>query len=533
MPIPTQQQFEEFSRLSPQAKREVCKEPRNFLMFFSYFFFEYIKYPFAPFHEDFEQDLVDLLEGRITELVWCTARDTAKTSFTKAWAIWLFANKKRKYYNQTSYDDANSDKFLFDCIIEMQTNNRLKEVYGDLFNAPAGFDVKQSKRVGDFITTTGTRVEAHTTQQSVRGRLHQSNRPDWYNMDDFETLKTVRSEAATREVNEHISELKGGIDQKDGRIHYLCNYISETANVAKLKKRAEQDPMLRFREVWRIGDDGKPTWPTRDVLTNEELKLPSNEGKVSIEAVEKSMWSPETGDSDFQREMMGKPVDPMGDGPDQQGFQALIPKDKIKITNDSFGLNAPYAIGVDPAGEGIDESVIVVRSEFQAMVYATEQKSSGKSLAKLVIEAMVEYNVPDTNVVVDAFGVGFKCVKQLALLGNNVLAVNVGEKEIIELEMIDGYLNDRSYAYFLLRNWLADGGELCYTGKWLEQLKCIRFRTSEKGIRQIIPKKEIIKRGKKSPDHADALMLSMLVSTMSYGGKVTHADENLVSRHLG
>ena len=435
-------------------------------------------------------------------------------------------NKRCYYPNIICQERVNAERFCYDVIVELQTNNRLRLDYGELFKSDRPqSELKQSKRLADFVLTNGIRCEAHTTGESIRGRLHDGHRPDMILMDDIENLKVARSEAAIREVADFMSEMRGGMDQKEGRVLILGNYVSDEANVAALKRDAKGNEMMRYREVWRVDEKtGKPSWPERDVLTDEELKLPENDGKVSIETKRREMWKEDGGNADYEREYQGKPVDPMGDGPDLQGYMALFPKDQQRIAAKPFLRQGPYAIGVDPGGDGENQTVIAVRSAFQLFVYLTEKKSSGKSVAKAVIEAMREFGVGAQSVVVDAFGVGFKCVQELALLGHHVRAVNVGEKLVCET---DGYLNDRAYGYFQFRDWMNQGGELCEHPAWREQLRCIRHRTDEKNRRQIIPKKEIIKRGYASPDVADAASYTFLTDLSGKSGEVIYGDSGV------
>jgi len=541
--IPTQEQLETFANLSPQGKKEVCKDPRNFLIFFSYFFIDFIKYPFAQFHAEWADDLADLYEGKITSLVLCTARETAKSSMAMAWYVWLIVNHENEYYNVDSYDKTNAETMLYEIVLHLQTNKRLIEVYGQLFNRERSMEEKQRKSVSDFITNNNVRVEAHSTQQPVRGRRHGSERPSYVLADDFETLTTVRSEELTRNIAQHFSEFAGGLDQKKGRVIYLCNYLSETGNVAMLEEKAKQSDdandasrqnKMRFRKVPRVNENNQPTWPERDVMTDEELKEPHNQNKVSIETKMKEMRNPETGDADWLREMQLQPVDPLGDGPDKQGFMALFTEDvrNSKVNQTTFADAPPYVIGVDPAGEGADKSSIAVRSAFHAKIYATENKSNQKSLALLVIAAAKEHKVPASGIVVDAFGIGFKVVQELAILGWPVKAVNVGEKTVMEMRGITGYNNDRAYMYFQMKEWLMQGGQLCYNDDIKQQLRLIRHRTNESGMRQLMPKKEIIKRGHRSPDELDSIALTFLTDLRHLGAKVNTADSEPISRFL-
>ena len=503
---PTFEKLRQLELLSPESRRAVFAGRYSLLLFFAYYFSEYLKSPFSEFHLEWGHDFGELTEGKITELGLFTFRESAKSSLAMVYVIQSICNGWYKYINCDAYERDNSERFLFDVVLNLQTNERLKVDYGELFNQASNKAEKTQKRISDFLTTNDIRVEAHTTGEPVRGRRHRESRPDLIIVDDFENLKTVRSEAVTKEVREHISEFKGGIDQKYGRMLFLGNKLSEDGNVASLIRRSSDDPMFRVRQVWILNDEGTPSWPERHVLTDEDLLTSPH--KVSIETIKRSMRDPETGDANFEREMLGVIIDPTGEGADRQGYYALFKPDSIRLTSRSFARQPPFVIGVDPAGDGSDKTKIAVRSAFMAKIVRTEAKSTGKSVALAVIEVMKEYNVHARSVVIDSFGVGFKALKELSLLGYNVMAVNVGERE----KATDGYLNDRAYAYFLFRDWMNSGGELCddVGETWKKELKSIRFFTDEKGVKRIIPKKEIIKRGYHSPDSADAVALSFL-----------------------
>jgi len=280
---------------------------RDFLLFFSYYFLHYIKYPYADFHYEMGQDIRDLVDGNLKELGWFMFRESAKTSFAKGVVLWCIAYKKFDYINVDSHDKNNSGRFLFDVVLELQINKRLKRDFGELFNAKRTDEQKTQKSIMDFLTSNGVRVEAHSTQEPVRGRLHGSTRPQFIIMDDFEDMTTIRSEAATRQVREHISEFKGGLDQERGRVLYLGNRLSEVGTVQSIIDRAKTDDSMRVRTVWIVDDNGMPTWPQKYVLSDEEA---IGSDKVSIEELKRRMWTPNNGHADFMREMMGKPFDP-------------------------------------------------------------------------------------------------------------------------------------------------------------------------------------------------------------------------------
>lgn len=281
----------------------------DFILFFVYYFGHYIDYRFAKFHYDMASDLHDLVEGKIKELAWIQYRESAKTSFAKAFIVYLICFRLDEYINVDSYDKENSERILFDVVWELQTNKRILDDFGQLYNAPRSRDQVSQKRVNNFITnapegTTGIRVEAHSTQEPVRGRIHGSKRPGVVVVDDFENKKTIKSEEYTKNIREHIQEFKGGLDSTRGRVLYLGNYLSEFANVQSIIERSKVDPLLRIRMV-PIEDEDGLTWTEKYVRTDAEVK----ENMISVESIRRRMWTIENQDDDFMAEMMCRPID--------------------------------------------------------------------------------------------------------------------------------------------------------------------------------------------------------------------------------
>lgn len=273
----------------------------NFGLFAIYYFSEYFKYSLAPYHYDFFQDCHDITNGEIREVAWIAFRESGKTSIAKLFVIWLAATKKRSYLNIDSYDKENAERILFDVAYEMVNNKRLQADFGVLFSKERGIsDIKQN-RINNFVCENGVRVEAHSTQESVRGRLHLNQRPDCLILDDIETNKTKDSVAYTKQVKDHISEAMAGMSP-DGFMLYLGNFITEYGNINNLFERAKTDKGIRIRNI-PVLVNGEPAWPSKYALTDEEA---AKTGKVSIEDKQRQL-----GHYVFSYEMMNKPIDEM------------------------------------------------------------------------------------------------------------------------------------------------------------------------------------------------------------------------------
>ena len=81
--------------------------------------------------------------------------------------------------------------------------------------------------------------------------------------------------------------------------------------------------------------------------------------------------------------------------------------------------------------------------------------------------------------------------------------MNVGK----EAEDGSKFLNKRAEAYYSIKQWMRNGGLLIKDNRW-KQLLNIRYRRQEKDQMQIMSKKDMRKEGIKSPNEADALMLT-------------------------
>lgn len=258
------------------------------------------------------------------ELLLLAFRESAKTSLVKEYVVHQIAYNEEEYIVWDSYDGGNSKRALFDIVVEMQTNKRIKEDFGELYNSKRSMDEVTQKSVSDFVTNPvrdeygeiihkGIRVEAHTTQEPARGFLHGGKRPGLVVLDDFENKKTVRSEAMTQAIWDHMQELKGGLDGVKSKVIYLGNYISQFANIQKILDRQKMDHMLRVHLVPVI-EKGIPTWFEKYTMTDAEAawfkqQYPGLMPKISLEQKKRSMWSPDTGDQDWEAEMMANPID--------------------------------------------------------------------------------------------------------------------------------------------------------------------------------------------------------------------------------
>ena len=351
-----------------QAER-IYLAKNSFALFAIYYFEEYFTYSLAPYHYDFFKDCEDLVDNKIREVAWIAFRESGKTSIAKLFVIWLVATKKRNYINLDSFDKENAERILFDCAYEMVNNKRLQNDFGVLFSKERGIqDIKQN-RINNFVCENGVRVEAHSTQESVRGRLHLNQRPDALILDDIETNKTKDSQAYTKQVADHISEAMAGLST-DGFMLYLGNYITEYGNINHIFKRAENDKGIRVRNI-PIMVEGIPSWSSKYAITDEEAQ---KTGKVSIEDKQRQL-----GSLVFSYEMMNKPIDEMT-AEFKKEFAQFQTEDYLKDINTSCYITIDSAVSEKESADFTGVTINRVSSENKWYINTYRLKYNSKDL---------------------------------------------------------------------------------------------------------------------------------------------------------
>jgi phage terminase large subunit-like protein len=364
---------------TPEERVFLCKH--SFILFALYYFKDYFKYPLAPYHYDMNQDLHDLVEGKLREVAWIMFRESAKTTMAKLFVIWLISYKKKKYINVDSFDKENAERILFDVAYELVNNKRLQQDFGILFSKERGItDIKQN-RINNFVTENGIRVEAHSTQESVRGRIHLNQRPDFLLLDDFETNKTKDSEAYTKQVKGHISEALAGMSP-DGSILYLGNYITEAGNIQFLINRAKTDDKLRIRNVPVI-IEGKPAWEGKYCMTDEEAK---ETGKVSIEDKQRQL-----GSQVFSYEMMNQPIDD-SIAEFKKEFQQTATEDELKHIRYNTFITIDTAVSQKESADFTGITINRVSSENKWYITSYKLKVNPKDLIEHLFYLQETYN---------------------------------------------------------------------------------------------------------------------------------------------
>lgn len=164
--------------------------------------------------------------------------------------------------------------------------------------------------------------------------------------------------------------------------------------------------------------------------------------------------------------------------------------------------------GLDVARFGDDRSALVQRSRF-----SVDWTDEYKNLDLMALVGRVKHKYDSTmptnrpeEILVDVIGMGAGVVDRLRELGLPVRGINVGESA----SMKEAYMNLRAELWFRAREWLEERS--CTLAKGQEQLQTElvipRYTFTSSGKIQAESKLDIKKRGHKSPNHADAFVLT-------------------------
>lgn len=400
---------------------------KSFKLFAIFYFTKYFTYRSAPFHDDFFDDFEALATGVLKDAAWIAYRESAKTSIAKMGLTWLIARKQvidelkkagedvsgwmpRLYVNVDSYDKENAEAILFDVVTELQSNEKLIADFGHMYNQPRSKDQVTQKRVSNFVTTNGIRVEAHTALTSMRGRLFQHYRPDFVLRDDLENEITAASPAITSKIIKLLDEAKGGMAAHGAALN-LGNFIIEEGVMGYIRKSVTNSGgRVRFIPV--IDRSGEVSWSDKYVATDAEA-LEANKAvsdptkrKVSLESKKREMNA--GGNRVYEVDML---LDPVAAGKlffDRAKIDKLIAKAEEPKEDragfwlwDMFKAAHAYAIGADvgkgnggdhSASAAIDFSTIPARqmgsyanNSISADLYGHELKRQGDILGTCLV----------------------------------------------------------------------------------------------------------------------------------------------------
>jgi hypothetical protein len=174
----------------------------------------------------------------------------------------------------------------------------------------------------------------------------------------------------------------------------------------------------------------------------------------------------------------------------------------------AFQNLGPLEIGCDPARFGVDETVIVCRRGHVALEPSVFRKLDGAEVAAKVLALANDLRKPDERptVRVDSIGIGASVVDHLKRHTSiRLIPINVAETA----HDAASYARRRDEVWFVLKQWLVDGGAIPNDPKLEADLASVTYSFNASQKIAVEGKDSMKARLHRSPDRADALALSV------------------------
>lgn len=262
------------SILSDQLLRKSLVQ-KSFEYFFPIYLHEYMEFESAPF----QKEMMQLLEDeKIKFLTFVAFRGSAKSSIvTAGYVLWsLLGLHQKKFIVICSQTEQKAQAHLANIKNQLKHNNLLRKDLGP-------FEEEKNKfgtATAIIVNRLNAKIMASSTEQSIRGALHNNHRPDLVILDDIETTQSVKTrESRSKTFDWFVGEVIPAGSKKT-RYVIVGNLLHEDSVLRRLQKRMESDEMKHVRSAYReypiVDEKGDPLWPgkypTKEAIEEEREK---------------------------------------------------------------------------------------------------------------------------------------------------------------------------------------------------------------------------------------------------------------------
>jgi len=234
--------------------------------FFNLYFYQYVKYPTA----EFQKEIFAITEDDdISMAIFIAFRGCGKSTIVSmSYPIWaILGRQQKKCVVILSQTQQQSKNHFMNIKRELEGNLLLQRDLGPF--------QEESDEWGSFslvIPRYNAKIVAASSEQSIRGIRHGSNRPDLIICDDVEDLSSVKTrESREKTYNWLMGEVLPAGDTNT-RIVMVGNLLHEDSLLMRLKKAIAMKRINAvFHEYPIMNDEGTILWPGK-FKTTESLE---------------------------------------------------------------------------------------------------------------------------------------------------------------------------------------------------------------------------------------------------------------------
>ncbi len=221
---------------------------RDPLAWAQHFLPHYFTDPPSDFHREF---MAALASPAVRLIARIAPRGHAKSTCAAfAYPLWCLCQQRRRNIVLVTHERALATQFLRDIRQELECNERIRAVYGDLCagEPAAADDAEPRKRTAAgprrrkwaetvFTTVTGVTVQAKGAGAAFRGLRVGPQRPDLVICDDLEKDDTVASPARRRKLEAWLQRVVLPALAPEGQLVVLGSLLHHDALLANLRDR--------------------------------------------------------------------------------------------------------------------------------------------------------------------------------------------------------------------------------------------------------------------------------------------------------
>lgn len=264
--------------LSPVERMEKLKTlEKTPLMWILFFFRDFAKYPFTPFHKSAIKRITSNMEW-YEVLSW--ARELAKSTVVFMCVMYLVLTGKKRNVLLISNSHDNAKRLLEPYKKAFENNELIKAYYGDLREFGSWTE-------DEFSITTGVSFRAIGALESPRGTRKDEVRPDVVLVDDFDTDADCRNpEIVTKKWKWFEDALFPTRSISEDLLVVFCgNIIAQDCCVKRAGEKADKWDVVNICDK-----NGNSSWPEK----NTQARIERIKAKISTRA--------------FQQEYMNNPL---------------------------------------------------------------------------------------------------------------------------------------------------------------------------------------------------------------------------------
>ncbi|WP_235442626.1 phage terminase large subunit [Bacillus paralicheniformis] len=281
----------------------------------------------ADFHRELCGLLDEITRGEIkTNVGWSVGRRHAKTAYlSNSYLSHQVVFRHQKYIIEVSETTDVAGDFIKWTVNQLKFNEKLREDFGPLLHQKPSMNEVDNKY--EFITSSGTKVEAKGMGTQMRGLRHLSERPGLFILDDLESDgSTNTAELRAKNLNWFRSEMLealgfGGMCIYMGTIVHYDSLLNHVLTKRKDFTSRKFPAILSWSEREDLWEQWRKLYneDNKDALKNANAFYEAN--KEEMERGTRVLWPQaytykhfmekreDMGARAFNQEYLGNPVD--------------------------------------------------------------------------------------------------------------------------------------------------------------------------------------------------------------------------------